>query len=269
MLIDDHCWGPWISVLLVLSHFPFRPCTISLNFPLLCALWGSDLWWIFFFREWSCSGAWVRPIPRQMMGVAFRCHWVVLLKWGKWCNLEAPPGPSVLCHGFSPASSTFLLRPLPFYAGHRWQVGKALLFVLWDLGTEERSHPCTAGIVCRGGSSCVRPVLCVWAVKVWGCCGTEGSHFLLDPSDLRHKWGLSQRGNALLVHIPLTVPSGLSLGAAALAWVPHLCTPCCCYLCYSQLSSCCQWQFQSALSAQRNMLLTYPLQCCPRAQQSC
>lgn len=34
-------------------------------------------------------------------------------------------------HCFSPSPSTVLLRPFPLHAGDRWQIGKALLLILW------------------------------------------------------------------------------------------------------------------------------------------
>lgn len=92
-------------------------------------------------------------------------------EWRKWCTLEASPGHLVVCHASLLPPAPLLLGPFPLCAGDSWQIGKALLLILWYLGTQERSYPCTArvwgaGILWRGGSSCVSPVLCVWPVKV-------------------------------------------------------------------------------------------------------
>lgn len=220
----------------------------ALDFPLLCALWGSDLWWIFFPRGWCCSGPWVGPMSGQMLGevlTALRCPWVELVKWGRWCTLEAPPGHFVMCHASLLPPAPFSWGPCVLGTGGRLAKLSCLFCAIWGQkrGQTHALHEWEMQESFAGEEAVVWALCSVFDLwGPWGCCGKEEFHFLLDPSGLRHKWDLSQHGNALLMLTPLTVPSGLGLSDAALAWVPLLCTLCCGDLCYSQLSSC-QWQF--------------------------
>lgn len=156
---------------------------------------------------------------------ALRCHWVELLKWGKWCTLEAPPGHFVMCIAslLSPAHCSW--GHFPCMLGTGGSLAKHLLYGVWG---HKRGHTralqgCEVKALFGEEEACVSPVLCVWPVRVWGCYGTEVLHFLLDPSGLRHKWELSQHDNALLLPIPLTVLSGLSLSELLLEF--HTCAP--------------------------------------------
>lgn len=241
--ISAHWWplqGPLGLCAIGIVPLPFQALHNKSNFSLLCALWGliSD--------ECSFSGhgaavvpGWDPDLDRWWgeVSAALRCHWGM---WLKWVHLAGTCGHFIMY----PALSCLQHPPLGALS-LACRGGRLAPLILWCLGTQERSHLCTArlwgaGVAGRGGGSPVSPVLCVWPVEVWGAVGQKCFIFC---SDLRHKWDLSQHGNAQLVHRPLPVPSGLSLSDAALAWVPHLCTPCCCSLCYSQLSSCCHWQF--------------------------
>lgn len=102
-----------------------------------------------------------------------------------------------------------------------------------------------------GGSSCVSSMLSVspvtHVVEPWD---KRSQIFCSAPQTWGIKWTMQQDlfwdDNALPVHIPLTVPFR-TLSNATLAWDPYWCFPCCCYLCSSEFSSCCQWQFWSSL----------------------
>lgn len=245
MLIDDHCWGPWISVLLVLSHFSSRPCTINQNFPLLCA-WGLTS------GEFSSSGGGTAVVPGwdpcldrwwEEVKTALRCHWMELLKWGKWCTLEAPPGYFVICIAslLPPAQSSW--GPFPCMLGTGGRLAKHFC---WFCGVKPMH---CKGVRCRRclerrRQLCDPCALCL-TCKDLRVLGDRSVSFSARP--LRPE---AQMGSVLADHVPCpaaahTPPSPLwaQFEWCSSCWGPHLCTPCCCYLCCSQLSSCCQWQF--------------------------
>ena len=106
----------------------------------------------------------------------------------------------------------------------------------WLERRKQLCKPCPQGLTCNGSGDAV---------------GQKCFIFCLAPQTWGIKWtmhrDLFQRGNALLVHISLTVsPLGLSLSNAALAWDSYWCSPCCCYLCCSDLWSRCQWWFPNS-----------------------
>lgn len=97
----------------------------------------------------SGDGAAVVPVSRQTMGGGVDSTQMSRggdAEWGKWCTLEASPGHLVVCHASLLPPAPLLLGPFPLCAGDSWQIGKALLLILWYLGTQERSYPCTARV---------------------------------------------------------------------------------------------------------------------------